>query len=244
MYVTQLRKPQSERNLSVQVSFPPVQIKLERSRSVDDPSVYQDIEWLLDHLRENDLISAHRPDGFSWLYRAYVYEEMEATRVVLPRKAFEPIEDVIGPTEAEVWVSNPDETMVTYFVDKAMDDESWLVTGAFLYLVDTYKEDRPPGRLQMSGLSSLKMLALELGIRFLNPKDGEGWEPLGRGSFDHPIEKLGKMGGIVTDTRRISSLYKVRYISDEQGYVLNGERARVCDVLAYPIFIEAHDVPE
>jgi hypothetical protein len=67
--------------------------------------------------------------------------------------------------------------------------------------------------------------------------NGETFEPLGRGSLDHPIDKLRSRGAIVGDEREIPTLYMPRYMSDEQCYTFEGNVRRVNDLLAYPIFI-------
>jgi hypothetical protein len=58
-----------------------------------------------------------------------------------------------------------------------------------------------------------------------------------RGSFAHPIEKLTSIGGIVIDKRIIETLYKPRYMSDEQCFIDSDTAYRVHDLLAYPLFI-------
>lgn len=71
----------------------------------------------------------------------------------------------------------------------------------------------------------------------LGETSGETFEPLGRGNFDHPIDKLISRGALVGDEREILTLYMPRYMSDEQCYRFDGNERRVNDLLAYPIFI-------
>lgn len=54
-----------------------------------------------------------------------------------------------------------------------------------------------------------------------------------------PREVLLRLGAVPTGSRRIRSLYRVRYFTDEQFYAGKGYEARACDVAAYPIFVEA-----
>ena len=56
----------------------------------------------------------------------------------------------------------------------------------------------------------------------------------------HPIDKLAKLGGVVTDERWLESLYFVRYITDEQVYAPKGVPVRVNDIVGYPIYISAY----
>ena len=51
------------------------------------------------------------------------------------------------------------------------------------------------------------------------------------------IEKLEILGAKIIDTREITSLYFVRYGSNEQCYMYNEKEIRVSDLVGYPVFI-------
>lgn len=69
--------------------------------------------------------------------------------------------------------------------------------------------------------------------------------------FGHPVEKLARLGARILGTRRIETLYRVRYISSEQGVpFLMGWNHRPSDdllagqiyahdIAAYPVFVSA-----
>jgi hypothetical protein len=234
------------------------------SRAPKESNIHQDIETLLQYLRSEDLLDAHRPNSasdalpydaealrrrlqeegipFSQLPvpieveprdpRPFVFESMMATRVV-----FRPdLLDTIGNPRVAVWVSDPNEE------DLSKEESPLVVTGTFLYLTEMYWDDGAYSSW-MSGYSALQLLASGLqddGIIDLPGSDE--WEPLGRGNSDHPVVKLQLLGGVVTGTRYISSLYTKRYMSNEQSFVHGGREIRVCDLLGYPIFIEAHNL--
>jgi len=68
---------------------------------------------------------------------------------------------------------------------------------------------------------------------------GKDWdESLGRGSTDHPIQKLERLGSIAHRRRSITTVYRIAYMTNEQVYVDgNGNRRRCHDAMAYPLFI-------
>jgi hypothetical protein len=54
---------------------------------------------------------------------------------------------------------------------------------------------------------------------------------------DHPIAKLEKLSGVATDIRKITSLYRKRYMSDDAYTLIDGLPYRLNNLLGYPIFI-------
>ena len=53
------------------------------------------------------------------------------------------------------------------------------------------------------------------------------------------LELLRTMGGLVQIPRQIKSLYKPRFLSDDEYVVIAGNSIRSYGVFAYPIFISA-----
>lgn len=200
-------------------------LALSASRGPQESNLYRDIERLITYLRDSDLLSALRPNEDE-PGPPFVYETMEAERIHLPRRLFEPIESIVGPTEADIWVSDPDEEAVANFKSRPYQR----YPGSFLYLIEARWEieESRHSPFPVSGLSALRLLAHELDI---DPNAHPEQEPLGRGSFAHPVDKLQRLFGVRLGTRCISSLYKIRYVSNEQCYTLNGSKQRVYDVL-------------
>jgi hypothetical protein len=92
----------------------------------------------------------------------------------------------------------------------------------------------------ISGRSALQALVnLFEGRELLNcgESNSEVAEPFGRSSYLHPLNKLKKYDVILGDEREITTLYRCRYMTNEQCYEFEGEKRRVNDLLAYPIFI-------
>ena len=45
------------------------------------------------------------------------------------------------------------------------------------------------------------------------------------------------MGGKIVSKKRVTSLYKMKYFTNEQSYTLNQQERRVNDLLSYPLYI-------
>jgi hypothetical protein len=135
-------------------------------------------------------------------------------------------------SQIAVWISDPDPAA---YSNKPYD---W--KGTFLYLMECHW-DYQGFQTVFSGVSALQALVNQItGKNFLDYINEE-FEPYGRGRDLHPIDKLKDCGGIVSEPRRIKSLYRKRYLTDEQVYQYEGERRRVNDLLAYPLYILSDD---
>jgi hypothetical protein len=156
-----------------------------------------------------------------------IRETVAATKVIIRHQTLK--DTVPGVRELAVWVAEPGAESL-----RRRKDDRYDFTGTFLYLVTALYDE---GQLDTfySGCSALQVISnLVTGQPFLTV-DWE--EPLARGSYAHPIEKLTSIGGIVIDKRIIETLYKPRYISDEQCFIDGDTAYRVHDLLAYPLFI-------
>ena len=196
------------------------------------------LPMIVEALRNSGQLSIHRPDAPEQFWRGdhsgwYVYEEAIATPVTLPLAAKMP-KGVTGPDALNVWVSDPPEPV--------LPRSDWDFTTSFLFLVEELGEFRWPIPWFMSGISSLRLVAevltdhRELTLKSMfdlrNSADRFGrWQP------DHPIERLREIGGVVGASRRITTVYKIAYMTDEQSYPYQGEEVRVSDILAYPLYI-------
>ncbi len=217
---------------------------VERSgeRAVSAQSDLGRIPELLEHLRDEEQLSAFRPlnasaddaeDEFS-LYRGpskpFVYESFSARKVIFPE--VKPLPG--GPAHVSVWVSDPDPEVVDRAIEgRKRPEDNWeILRGSFLYLIEAHFPNGGPRAI--SGTSALQMVVDLLGLK--TPRDV--FEPFGRGEFMHPIQKLERVGGFATDFRDITSLYLIRAVTNEQSAEYLGRQPRLCDVLGYPIFIQ------
>jgi hypothetical protein len=192
-------------------------------------SIFKKIDLLILRLREADLLTDRRPlEMPHFLERKYekpfVLEEMEATKLVLPAQSYPD-----GVEALAIWVSKPPQKDL-----EARRDE-WSFTGCWLYLVEVRWDVTEPYQTVLSGCSALRAVAnIYHGRNSLEASPGE---PLGRWGEGDALDRLGKLGASFGTQKRIISLYRKRYITNEQILQTSGKRTRVSDLLAYPIFI-------
>lgn len=202
------------------IEFQPTQFR--------DRSTIKRIRKLESYLARNGLINKNRPRrmphqvrrdaGFWW-----VKECFNAWKLIFPTPV---LHDRFGITVLTIWISDPKRA------PKPRDEWDW--TGSFLYLPTVHYEN---GKFNtcVSGCSALQFIvnaANDKPLLSRNPK-----EPFGRNSIEHPAVRLAKLGAVVSEERRVESLYYVRYITDEQIYSRNGKNIRVNDVVGYPIYV-------
>jgi hypothetical protein len=208
--------------------------------TVDDPKViHEKLENLRVILYGFDDLATRRPRRMPNNTRLthdkqFVVETMVARKVVFPKTS---VADLPGVKGLAVWVSDPD--------PMDFSDIPWDFAGTFLYLTE-FLVDEGPFQTVYSGCSALQAIANSMFNRPFLERDCK--EPLGRENLAHPIEKLQRLGGMVGDLREIECLYRIRYMTNEQSYLINGKERRVNDLLAYPIYIataaQAPDWPD
>lgn len=156
-------------------------------------------------------------------------ETMLARRVTFPRALLEKVPNL---RSLSVWISDPN------FTDLG-DENKWEHHGCFLYLTEGYYDSMAFG-LTMSGCSVLQAVVNIVQGKEVLARDQEG-EPFGREYYTHPVHKLRVLGTTVSPRRRITALYKRRYMTDEQCFTYKRRHYRACDLLAYPLYIIAED---
>lgn len=207
-------------------------IKASKKKKERPLNKYEKLTVLKAFLGASGDLSNHRPIQLS-VYNEqtpprFVIETMTATKVVLP--VIENTE-LRGLKSVTLWVSDPDPSLYSA--------EPYVWRGSFLYLT-AFQWDGEWGHFH-SGISALQLLVnLSQGRDFLSFVKEE-FEPFGRGRDLHPVDKLKEIGAVSLGTRKITSLYRVRYFSNEQVYSFEGERRRLNDIAGYPLFIAAED---
>jgi hypothetical protein len=159
----------------------------------------------------------------------FVLESMMARKVIMP---LDENRQLGGLSELAVWISDPDPSLYS------TEPYDW--TGTFLYLTECHWDFNGYSTV-FSGVSALQGLINQITGKDFLAYVNEEFEPYGRGRDLHPVDKLKDIGGIATEERRIKSLYRKRYFTDEQVYSYKGECRRVNDLLGYPLYIEADD---
>ena len=219
------RRGKSTEKVSLSVTGPSVETSIETA----EPSTHDKIVALRTLLALSGNLLGRRPpqipDRGTTRLPQFVLERMRARKVILPRQLLSAVPSL---REFSVWVSDPDPDDFT--------DGHWDFCGTFLYLTEMFIDEGVFGTTY-SGCSALQaLLNAATGRPFLERNFDE---PYGRYSALHPVEKLTALGAQTSDERTIDVLYRPRYMTNEQCYVIGGTERRVHDLLAYPIYIAA-----
>jgi hypothetical protein len=205
-------------------------IEVGRGATTHTLSTHEKVKRLVDYLLKTGSLSYNRPlelpGGFppsSLTEHPFILETMAARKVILPSKYTESVNGLKG---FAVWISDP--------AEKDLSASDFAFRGTFVYLTQMHWDNDGLAYLH-TGCSALQAVINTANGEELKKPSYE--EPLGRGSADHPLVKLERLGAVITDTRIITSLYTVRYMTDEQCYTINGRVFRVNDLLGYPIYI-------
>jgi hypothetical protein len=202
-------------------------IELAQDDDAIDPSDHTKIQLFIEILRARERLMETRPQEMP-LKRGFVLERTRARKIVLPNSDVQAATNLRG---LAVWIADPDPAQFS--------SERYIWRGTFLYLTQLWLDEKADFQMYSGRSALLALINLWNGRGLLanGEANGEAFEPLGRGNFDHPIEKLRSRGALVGDEREILTLYMPRYMSDEQCYRFDGNERRVNDLLAYPIFI-------
>lgn len=163
----------------------------------------------------------------------FFHETALATPVVVPTPTA--MAGIAAPF-ISVWVSDP-----PYLIHTS---DSWTPRGTFLFLVEEALDTAslPVPFAFLSGISSLRAFVdfTMGGIRAdFDSARAVGLTPdeFGRDDGRHPLQKLAAAGGAIGLRREIEVTYRVRYLSDEQGFEDEPGHRRLSDVLAYPKYL-------
>jgi hypothetical protein len=191
---------------------------------------HEKIDLLEVYLEANNDLLTERPPSAEEYHETenppkFVIESMLATKVLLPLCNTDLVK---GAPSVAVWISDPNPA--------SFIQEPYNWRGTFLYLTEIHWGSQ--GNSQFwSGVSALQALVnLSSGKKFFDTNQDE---PLGRGRDLHPVDKLRKIGGVPVDKRKVKSLYRIRYFTNEQIYNFEGKKRRVNDILGYPVYIQS-----
>lgn len=231
MVIEQIPKKQPKnykRTILTSIGLNP-KVEVSEESSNRDFNNHEKIELFINHLKDNDLLEYKRPVDILDVYvnskKRYVIETMVATKIIFPSES---LTQLRGTQEFVLWISNPDSTAITA--------SNFINNVTFLYIPEIWFDDERYTSVH-SGCSALQAVVNYLENKYITSQEFHGDEQLGRNSNQHPIEKIVKIGAVKLSTKKITCLYKKRYITDEQCYLFNGKDARVHDLLGYPIFI-------
>ncbi len=218
-----LKRKSRDTSKEVGLSLAGPSVKLVETNRTCDAAIVEQIRSVRAHLGATGDLAETRPKHMSREAPRFCEESMLARKVIISN-----LHQIDGLKSIAVWISDPDPS------DLSTVPYDW--KGTFLYLVESFWDEGSLSTVY-SGCSALQAIAnLALGRPFLTVAEGE---PLGRWNAQHPIEKLGQLGGVAQAPRRIRALYRNRYLTNEQICVFDGKEYRLNDLLAYPLYIEA-----
>lgn len=204
--------------------------KYDQSIEPENINTYEQINLLNDLLVKNHLLACERPKTINTelgIKQKFVHEIIPATKLVFLK---EKTDLIPGVEKLIVWISDPAPNDLS---------DNWKITGTFLYLIEATVKDDGHYLFGYSGKSALLTLYnLVVGNEFFDTSINVNGEPLGESSYKHPVRKLKEMGAREVGTENIDVLYQCRFMSNEQAYVYNRKKRRVCDLLGYPIYIK------
>jgi len=227
LYLSQLRKDGSlfkKAEFKVGFGLGPVSIDISRRHS-GDKNVEKDIDDLVRLLEKNHSLIRRRPNSYNEIYFSgdiFILEEnIVATKLLLPAKnsKFPQL------THLTLWISMPRQS-------KKM--ERWEADGSVLFLIESFWEDSSYHGM-ISGCSALQWI-----VRASQPDQPDLANAYGKSNRAFPIQKLITLGAIDQGKRSISTLYRKRYMSNEEFFERDGDLIRCYDVVGYPIYVELH----
>lgn len=179
-----------------------------------------------DYLKKHELLEVKRPETTEEsenLETDFFYENIEMHKLYFPKSK---LTEIHGLDQLTIWISDPDFSQLS--------DEKWVFKGTFLILIESLY-DRGNFRTTISGCSALQVLSNIITGSSFYTRDWD--EPLGRNNLKHPIEKLKDIGAVYVHKQKISTIYRKRYMTNEQCFIYKDRKYRCNDLLAYPLFI-------
>lgn len=191
-------------------------------------TAHEMITKLMQSLKQNDQLEVGRAPGREAKYQ-FTLEETVAQKVLLPLKKAKRVKEL---KELAVWVSNP-----VAKPQPRTEENKYVPEGTFLYLLEAYWESDDLFHGPASGFSALNMILSEVADEMGLNRDTVMSKYEARRSSKSPLATLQEIGGMPQDQRRIQTLYRKRYFSDDQYVLIDGARHRCFDLFAYPIYI-------
>jgi hypothetical protein len=194
--------------------------------SEKEASLHDKIDFLIGKLKDKGYLGTRRPPRLLSGHRLpcdFVYENTVAIPFYIPVGAR--LRDA-GYTSLKIWVSEPDSADFT--------DGEWDFSGSYLFLTELHLDNKGHSSF-VSGCSALKFI-----VNATSPPDfvdSREHEVLGRFDERNLAAKLIGLGAKPGPPQRIETLYRIRYMTDEQYYKSGSVSRRVHDIVGYPLFI-------
>ena len=225
-YLEQFREEEvkePKRSVSISMSLTGPRLDAKQEQQVRERNLHEQVTSLIKLLRRHNLVQTDRPQRMRMdVNSPFCIETMIAQKVILPA---EELKQIPGLREFAVWVAKPKEQ---YDYGKPRYEAQ----GTFLFLTEAFW-DTSEFQSVYSGCSALKAIVNVAKGKELIER-GNDWDWI----IENPVDKLREFGGVPSNEREITSLYRMRYMTDE--VFIGGGRdvgLRRHDLLGYPIFI-------
>jgi hypothetical protein len=134
-----------------------------------------------------------------------------------------------------VWISNPLEEP-----GPRTEQDIYRPKGTFLYLLEGYWDPDQDYHQLPSIVSALNAILRAVSKPMgLDDSDIQTKYIRLSDSLQSPLSTLEEIGGVPEFPRKIQTLYRKRFVSDNRYWMTNGVSQRSYDLFAYPIYIAA-----
>jgi len=227
-YLSQLKNDRSffkKWGISFGSNLGPLRIQTTDPEKIRDINVHQKIIELTQLLKNSDSLLFERPYYRKYYHapeeNAFVLEKRIKARRLLLQKTGAVIKGLLSIV---IWVSMPRN------IKPGKRDDIYNETeGSVLYLIESFWEDDRYSSM-ITGCSALQWVI----------KNAIGDDPSRFDKeFGTPLDAFKSLGAIDQGDRTISTLYRIRYLTDESSFKHHGKQFRCLDVVGYPVYISS-----
>lgn len=208
--------------ISLGINLGLISLKTINPESLDEMNSIRKLKLLHKKLDKSGALYNVRASSYEDIYGSNKHFFLEKN--IKARKFFVPVEikEAKDIDHLIVWVCEPDEiTPYKNFEEK----------GSYLFLIESFWED-DNYHAMISGCSAFQWV-----VKNAFEKPDNIWCKFNRSDYRDPIKCLVDLGAIDQGEKIISTLYRRRYMSNEQMYKLKGIQYRGFDVVGYPVAI-------
>jgi hypothetical protein len=208
--------------ISIGINLGLINLKTINPESLDEINTIRKLKLLHKKLDKSGALYDVRATSYEDIYGSNKHFFLEKN--IKARKFFVPVEikEAKDIDHLIVWVCEPDE--ITPY-------ENFEEKGSYLFLIESFWED-DNYHAMISGCSAFQWV-----VKNAFDKSDDVWHKHDRSDDRDPIKCLVDLGAIDQGEKVISTLYRRRYMSNEQMYKLKGIQYRGFDVVGYPVAI-------
>lgn len=230
-YLSQLKNDRSffkKWGISFGGNLGPLRIQTTDPEKIRDINVHQKIIELTKLLGNSESLLFERPYYPKYhhiLENVFILEKHIKARRLLLQKTGAVIKGLLSIV---IWVSMPRN------IKPGKRDDIYNETeGSVLYLIESFWEDDRYSSM-ITGCSALQWV-----IKNAIGDDPSHFDLSNSKEFDTPFDAFESLGAIDQGERTISTLYRIRYLTDESFFKHHGKKFRCFDVIGYPVYISS-----